>query len=189
MKNEKTRFLAMLGITVVFVLVSVATVFAEEVRVNVGDAAFVPQLTPTGQNFEVFKFDLPEIPQGSRIDFAGLVLHVQRDSTRDQYLSLKLAPITSDWTITSLQNGQVLSVDEEAPTYAVADANRGDKIELDITQLVSAWAKGEKVNRGFLLKAEFPEELSKFSAKSNAGAKAELVIYYTGAEVKEAKAE
>ncbi|MCI0330361.1 MAG: DNRLRE domain-containing protein [candidate division Zixibacteria bacterium] len=184
MKNGKKRFLATLGMTAAAVLFSALASWAEEIRLNVGDAAFVPQLALTGQNFEVFRFDLPEIPQGSRIDFAGLILHVQRDSTRDQYLSLKLVPITSDWTVVSLQNGQVLSVDEEAPSYAVANANRGDKIELDITHLVSAWTKGEKVNRGILLKTEFSEEQSKFSAKSSAGTKAELVIYYTGPEKK-----
>ncbi|HLG94560.1 MAG TPA: DNRLRE domain-containing protein [candidate division Zixibacteria bacterium] len=97
---------------------------------------------------------------------------------------VKLVPITSDWTATSVQNGQVLTVDEKTPAYAVADVNRSDKIELDITHLVAAWLKGEKINRGFLLETEFPEEQTKFSAKSSAGAKAELVIYYTAPEVK-----
>jgi len=176
----KTRFLAM---TIGVVLLFAVTALAGEIQMAVGEAAFVPQAVPTGQNFEVFRFALPEIPKGSRIDFAALVLSIERDSTRDQYLSLKLVPITSDWTAASLKNGQVLAVNEEAPSYAVADANRGDKVDLDITHLVSAWNKGEKVNRGFLLETEFTEEQSKFSAKSSAGIKAELVIYYTGPEV------
>ena len=77
------------------VALAIGTVWAGEIRQNVGDVAFVPQVLPTGQNFEIFKFDLPEIPEGSRIDFAGLVLHIQRDSVRDDYLSFKLVPITS----------------------------------------------------------------------------------------------
>ncbi len=133
---------------------------------------------------EIFKFELPEIPQGSRIDFAGLVVHVQRDSVRDNYLFLKLQPVTSDWTAGSVANGQVLELDGESPAYAVANAKLEDKIELDITRLVSASLKGEKTNRGFVLETEFTEEESKFSAKSNAGAKAELVVYYTGPEKK-----
>jgi hypothetical protein len=166
------------------VALTIGNTWAGEIRQNVGAVAFVPQILPTGQNFEVFRFDLPEIPEGSRIDFAGLVLHVQRDSVRDDYLSFKLSPISSDWTATSLQGGQVLSLDSTLPAYAVADVDRTDKIELDITHLVSAWLKGEKANRGFLLETEFPEEKTKFSAKSNAGIKAELVIYYTGPEKK-----
>jgi len=168
----------------IIVSLTIGNVLAGEIRQTVGNAAFVPQVLPTGQNFEVFRFDLPEIPQGSRIDFAGLVLHVQRDSVRDDYLSLKLMPITSDWTATSLKGGQVLSVDSTLPSYAVADVNREDKIELDITHLIAVWVKGEKSNRGLLLETEFAEAQSKFSVKSNAGAKAELVIYYTGPEVR-----
>ncbi len=165
----KTRFFTSFRMTVGAFLVLVSASFAGEIRQNVGDAAFVPQALPTGQNFEVFKFDLPEIPQDSRIDFAGLVLHIQRDSARNDYLFLKLFPITSDWTPTSLQGGQVLSVDEKSPSYAVADANRSDKIDLDITDLVAGWLKGEKTNRGFLLQTEFAEEESKFSVKSSGG--------------------
>ncbi|MCI0406653.1 MAG: DNRLRE domain-containing protein [candidate division Zixibacteria bacterium] len=180
-----------IGLTIAIIgSLTIGNAWAGEVRQNVGDISFVPQVLPTGQNFEVFKFDLPQIPAGSRIDFAGLILHIQRDSTRDDYLSFKLSPITSDWTASSLQGGQVLSVDEQMPAFAVADANRSDKIELDITHLASAWLKGEKTNRGFLLQTEFAEEESKFSVKSSAGTKAELVIYYTEPEVKaEAKAE
>jgi len=184
MKNVKRRFFATLGITAAVVLVYVAMALADEIRMNIGAAAFAPQLLPTKQNFEVFKFNLPELPQGSRIDFAGLVLYLQRDSVRDDYLSVKLVPITSDWTAGTLKNGQLLSVDEEAPSYAVADVNRNDKIELDITHLIAAWTKGEKVNRGFLLKTEFTEEETKLSVRSNAGIKADLVIYYTSPEVK-----
>jgi hypothetical protein len=180
----KIRFLATLAMTMGAVLFSAMTLFAEEIRQPVADAAFAPQALPTGQNFEVFKFELPDIPQGSRIDFAGLVLHVQRDSLRNDYLFLKLVPITSDWTLTSLQGGQVLSVDEKSPSNAVADIYRSDQIDLDITDLVSAWVKGEKTNRGFLLQTEFTEEQTKLSVKSNAGVKAELVIYFTGPEVK-----
>ena len=186
MKNLKTRFLALLGMTVGVFLVS--TVFAGEVRQNVGDGAFVAKAEQSQE--EIFKFELPEIPEGSRIDFAGLILHIQRNSARNDYLFLKLVPITSDWTLTSVQNGQVLSVDEKSPSYAVADAYRSDQIDLDITDLVVAWVKGEKTNRGFLLQTEFAEEESKFSVKSSAGAKAELIIYYTEPEVgAEAKAE
>ncbi len=97
---------------------------------------------------------------------------------------MKLLPITSDWTAGSVANGQVLELDGESPAYAVANAKLEDKIELDITHLVSAWLKGEKTNRGFVLETEFPEEQTKFSARSNAGAKAELAIYYTGPEKK-----
>ncbi len=112
------------------------------------------------------------------------MLYLQRDTVKDGYLFLKLLPITSDWTAGSVQNGQVLELDAESPAYAVANANLQDKIELDITHLVSSWLKGEKTNRGFVLETEFSEEQTKFSAKSNAGSKAELVVYYTGAEKK-----
>jgi hypothetical protein len=166
----------------IIVSLTIGNIWAGEVRQNVGDGAFVAKSEQSQE--EIFKFDLPEIPQGSRIDFAGLVMRVRRDSTRDDYLSFRLVPITSDWTASSIQGGQVLSLDSTLPAFAVADVNRNDKIELDITHLVSAWLKGEKANRGFLLETEFPEEQTKFSAKSNAGAKAELVIYYTGPEVK-----
>ncbi|HXF48736.1 MAG TPA: DNRLRE domain-containing protein [Verrucomicrobiae bacterium] len=158
------------------------SVFAGEIRQNVGDGAFVSKVEQTQE--EIFKFDLPEIPAGSRIDFAGLILHIQRDSTRDDYLSFKLSPITSDWTASSIQGGQVLALDSTFPAFAVADVNRSDRIELDITLLVAAWLKGEKTNRGFLLETEFPEEETKFAAKSNAGGKAELVVYYTEPEAK-----
>ncbi len=168
-----------IGLTlVILVALLIGSVLAGEIRQSVGDGAFVAKAEQSQQ--EIFKFDLPKVPEGSRIDFAGLVLHIQRDSTRDDYLSFKLSPITSDWTASSLQGGQVLSVDEEMPAYAVADVNRSDRIELDITHLISAWLKGEKTNRGFVLETEFPEEQTKFSAKSNTGIKAELVIYYTG---------
>jgi hypothetical protein len=100
------------------------------------------------------------------------------------HISFKLSPITSDWTASSIQGGQVLSVDEEAPAYAVADVNRADQIELDITHLVSAWLKGEKTNRGFVLETEIAEEQSKFSVKSAGGVKAELVVYFTAPEKK-----
>ncbi|HXF49296.1 MAG TPA: DNRLRE domain-containing protein [Verrucomicrobiae bacterium] len=172
-----------IGLTILAIVsLTIGNIWAGEIRQNVGDAAFVSKAEQTQQ--EIFKFDLPEIPEGSRIDFAGLILHVQRDSTRGDYLSFKLSPITSDWTASSIQGGQVLSVDETTPAYAVADVNRSDKIELDITQLAASWFKGEKTNRGFILATEFPEEQTKFAAKSNVGAKAELVIYYTGPEKK-----
>ena len=173
MKRISLAILAIVSLTI-------GNIRAGEIRQSVGDAAFVSNTEPSQQ--EVFKFELPKIPDGSRIDFAGLVLHIQRYSVRDDYLSLKLIPITSDWTPTSVKNGQVLSVDEEAPAYAVADVNRDDKAELDITQLVAAWLKGEKTNRGFLLQTELSEEETRFSVQSNAGIKAELVIYYTGPE-------
>ncbi|MGE5692947.1 MAG: DNRLRE domain-containing protein [Candidatus Zixiibacteriota bacterium] len=172
-----------IGLTILgIVFLTIGNSWAGEIRQSVEDAAFVAKAEQSQQ--EIFKFDLPEIPEGSRIDFAGLILHIQRDSTRDDYLSFKLSPITSDWTASSIQGGQILTVDEETPAYAVADVNRSDQIELDVTHLVSAWLKGEKTNRGFVLQTEFPEEQTKFSAKSNGGVKAELVVYYTGPEKK-----
>ncbi len=167
---------------VILVSLTTGNLWAGEIRQTVGDGAFVAKAEQSRQ--EIFQFDLPEMPQGSRIDFAGLVLYLQRDTVKDDYLFLKLLPITSDWTAASVQNGQVLELDAESPSYAVANANLEDKIELDITHLVSAWLKGEKTNRGFVLETEFPEEETKFSAKSNAGAKAELVVYYIGPEKK-----
>ena len=112
------------------------------------------------------------------------MFHIQRDTVRNEYLSLKLVPITSDWTAISVKNGQLLAVDDTLPSFAVADVNREDKVEMDITQLVAAWAKGEKTNYGFYLVPEISEDETKLSVKSNAGVKMELVIYYTAPEVK-----
>jgi hypothetical protein len=168
-------------LTIVFIAsLTIGNLWAGEIRQSVGDGAFVSKAEQSQE--EIFKFELPEIPAGSRIDFAGLVLHLERDTVKDDYLFLKLLPIASDWTAASLQNGQMLELDAESPAYAVANAYLEDKIELDITHLVSSWHKGEKTNRGFVLETEFPEEKTKFSAKSNAGVKAELVIYYTEPE-------
>lgn len=180
----KSRTLAILGMAIGLGLIAAKTTLADEVRAVIGSDAFAPQLVPTGQNFEVYKFALPDIPKGSRIDFAGLVFHIQRDSTRDEYLSLKLVPVTSSWTPSSVKNGQMLSLDETEPSYAVADAAQGDRAELDITNLATAWYRGEKINSGFYLTVEDSEDQTNLSVKSNGGAKMELVIYYTGPEVK-----
>lgn len=184
MKNVKTGFLAAFLTTFGLALFSATATIAGEIRQSVTDAAFVPQGVPNSQNHEVFRFELPNIPQGSRIDFAALIMHVQRDSTRGNYLFLKLDPITSDWTPTSLAGGQVVSVDETSASYAVADYGLGDRVELDITSLVTAWTAGTMTNRGFLLKTEIPEDATNFSVKSTGGVKADLVVYYTAPEKK-----
>jgi hypothetical protein len=178
------------GITagVVFVLIA-ALAQAGEVRFTVGSTGFVNDTLSNGQSFEAFKFDLPQIPQGARIDFAGLVLYIDRppvdlnDTLVSSQFPLALVPITSDWTATSLKNGQVVEVDESNSSFAVSDARTGDKIELDITQLVKDWLKRTKTNRGFMLVPELSEEKTDFSVKSNPGVKVEVVIYYTGPEV------
>ncbi len=188
MKNIKAVMLSVakhLGVVAALVV----SVQAEEIRFAVGTSNFVADTLSGGQNFEALKFILPEIPQGSRIDFAGLVMYVQReaidskDTTASPYLSLSLVPITSDWTAGSVKNGQVLSVDSEWASYAVADMNMGDKVELDITELVRDWLNGKKANKGFMLVPEFADEKAEFAVKSNVGVKAEVVIYYTGPEV------
>jgi hypothetical protein len=164
------------------VFLTMGNVLAEEIRQSIGTEAFASQ--EAGQNYEVFKFDLPQIPEGSRIDFAGLVFHIQRDSVRNDYLSLKLVPISSDWSAASVRNGQLLSMNDTLPAFAVADVNREDKVEMDITQLVAAWHKGEKTNYGFYLASESSDDETKLSVKSVSGAKMELVIYYTAPEKK-----
>jgi hypothetical protein len=171
------------ALVVLFVALTAAvSAYAGEIRLTIGDGAFIAKAEQSQE--EIFKFDLPKIPAGSRIDFAGLVLYLQRDSVRNDYLFLELLPIAGDWTATSLEGGQVLSVDEKSSAYAVAHDFRNDRIELDITQVVADWVKGEKANRGFVLQTEFAEEKTNFSAKSMAGVKAELVVYYTAPEVK-----
>lgn len=168
---------------------TVASIEAGEIRFTVGSSGFVNDTLSNGQRFEAFKFDLPEIPQGARIDFAGLVLHIDRppvdlkDTLASPYFPLALVPIATDWTPLSIKNGQVVGVDKSNPSFAVADARRGDKVELDITHLVKEWQKGTKANRGFMLAPEFGEEKTSFSVKPMAGGKVEVVIYYTGPEV------
>jgi hypothetical protein len=175
-------------IGVVFVLFA-ALVQAGEVRFTVGTTGFVNDTLSNGQRFEAFKFDLPEIPQGARIDFAGLVLHIDRppvdleDTLVSSQFPLALVPIASDWSPTSLKNGQVVEVDESNSSFAVSDARMGDKVELDITALIKDWLKGTKTNRGFMLVPEFSEEKTEFSIKAGSGVKMEVVIYYTGLEV------
>ena len=172
----------LLSTLLILAALTIGNLWAGEIRQNVSDAAFVAKAEQSQE--EIFKFDLPEIPAGSRIDFAGLILHIQRDSARDNYLFLKLVPVTSDWTPASLAGGQLLSVDDNSPSYAVGDISMGDRIDLDITALVTDWTTDKKTNRGFLLKTGIPEDETNFSAKSIAGAKAELVIYFTEPEKK-----
>jgi len=76
-----------------------------------------------------------------------------------------------------------VSLDEDWTSYGVADYLSGDKVELDITQLVKDWVKGTKANRGFMLAPEFAEEKADFSVKSGAGVKAQVFIYFTEPEV------
>ncbi len=72
MKNLQTRFLASFGMTIRVVLFSAMTLSAGEIRQTVGDGAFIAKAGQSQE--EIFQFDLPAIPEGSRIDFAGLVL-------------------------------------------------------------------------------------------------------------------
>jgi hypothetical protein len=173
----------------IIVSLTIGNALAGEVNLKVGDSAFVPKPLTAVQNFEVFRFNLPEIPQGSRIDFAGLVLNIQRDSIdlndtlASDYLPLALLPVTSDWTKGSLENGQILAIDSTWASSGVADMNMGNRVEMDITQLVSDWLKGNKVNKGFMLVPEFAEDKTNFSVMSNAGIKVEVVAYYTPPEV------
>lgn len=158
--------------------------FAGEIRLGVTDSStFASGTLPGGRSFEAFKFTLPNIPQGSRIDYAGLMFHVQRDSVRNKYLPLSLLPIASDWTANSVQGGQLPSVDSTFPAFAVAFADSGDKVEMNITDLVSAWLKGAKTNRGFMLVPGVPVDLTRLSIPSTAGVKVKVVVYYTGPEV------
>ncbi len=178
------------GLTIgLIVSLTIGVLQAEEIRFSAGTTNFVNDTLSNGQSFEAFKFDLPQIPQGARIDAASLILHIDRppvdlnDTLANPYLSLALVPITADWTPASVRNGQVVSVDESNPSFTVANAKTGDGVELDITYLVKEWLAGTKANRGFMLVPEFSDEKTEFSVKTVAGVKVEVVIYYTGPEV------
>ncbi len=185
MKNVRLLPAVSFAALILFYLIAPTFLQAGEIILGVGDTAlFASGTRPDGQDFEAFKFNLPTIPPGSRIDYAGLVFHIQRDTVRYKYLPLRLAPVTSNWTAGSVRSGQVLSVDSTLPAFAVAFDDSGDRVEMNITDVVAAWVKGNKTNQGFMLVPELLAERTNFTIASVEGIRVKVIVYYTGPEVK-----
>jgi hypothetical protein len=118
------------------------------------------------------KFDLSQIPKGSRVDFARLSITVNADTTLGRWANVIIKPAENAWESSLLPTLTKISVIDSLAESQAAFTGDGKSVIVDLTDLVDLWYTGKLANNGIVM-----------SITSNAtGAKA-FAIASKGAEV------
>ena len=177
-----------LFIWVVFVAVASALqVRGANLEVEVTDMATISAGDTT--RF-LLRFDLPSELEGSTIDYAELRFRAQPDSGSEEPLDIAGYRLTTQWDMGSVNWDYPWAnpggdYSDSTLTVSTISGEENQRVSLDLTGMLSAWAKG-RPNYGLILKSliekgrnltvvqdpEFPP-----------GVKAEVKVYYTAQEV------
>jgi len=138
----------------------------------------------------LLQFDLPSQLVGSTIDYAELRFSAQPDSGLEQPLDIAGYRLTAGWDMDAVSWTYPWAnpggdYNDSTLTVSTLSGEENQRVSLDLTGILSAWAKG-RPSYGLILKPLI-EKGRNFTVVQDAefppGVKAKVEVYYTAKEV------
>jgi hypothetical protein len=145
MNRLKTAFAALLMASLILFT---GQVKAGHLDLTPGEVLATKQTSNKPVSGGALKFDLSNIPEGSRIDLAELNLVVSSDTGLGQTLEVFAGASTESWSgsLTPMP-GKIQTVDTLLASAYVA-TGENQTVQIDVTELVRLWFTGKLPNNG-----------------------------------------
>ena len=191
MNNRLFKSIVIFLVSIVIVTICVEG-YSANLTASVKDAGLIISPTLSRETRGLVKFDLPSVPEGSTIDFVSLHLKLQGNPLQGDYLDFIAFPVTTHWSLANLSwsspwtksGGDFI---DTLVTMGGISFSQGDEIYLDITDFYKLWSSGTLENKGIIL-LPFTNRTYNFGIvkdpKLPLDIIAEVIVFYTGPEVK-----